>query len=359
LTRRVPNLNALKAFEAAARHESFTRAAEELCVTQGAVSQQVKALEADLGLKLFVREPRRLVITRAGRDYLIIVRDALDRIADGTERLLQRQNAGILTVSTSPNFASKWLVHRLGRFAERHPEIDLRISATLHHIDFAREDIDMAVRHSDGPAPGLAATRLWQEELFPVCSPALLRGDRPLLQPSDLAHHTLLHLDTRQDWSKWLDAAGVEGADLSRGPVLNQASMAIDAAVDGQGVALARTALAAWDLISGRLVRPFALSLPVPYAYWIVCPKATAQLPKITLFRDWLLAEAREDARRLGESAPPGHAALERARRIEQDEPDQRRRDHPQQPDPQRRQRAAGQVGRRRRVGRPPAPADI
>ncbi len=288
----------------AARHESFTRAAEELCVTQGAVSHQVKALEEELALALFKRAPQRLEITDAGRDYLVVVRDALDRIAFGTERLLQRQSAGVLTVSTSPNFAAKWLVHRLGRFAELHPTIDLRVSATLHHIDFAREDVDVAVRHGDGAWPGLDVTRLLTEELFPVCSPRLTRGRHALREPADLAHHTLLHLDERRDWTKWLDAAGVEDVDLSRGPVLNQASMVIDAAVDGQGVALARTGLAAHDLIAGRLVRPFALALPVSYAYWIVCPKATAQLPKIVTFRDWLLAEAAEDARRLGEIAP-------------------------------------------------------
>ncbi len=299
MVRRLPNLNGLKAFEAAARHESFTKAAEELSVTQGAVSHQVKALEAELGLKFFNREPKRLVITEAGRGYLEVVRDALDRIAVGTDRLLQRQNSGVLTVSTSPNFASKWLVHRLGRFAEAHPSIDLRVSAALHHVDFAREDIDMAVRHGDGSDLGLDITRLYTEELLPVCSPALLRGPHPLRQPADLAHHTLLHMDHRQDWSKWLDAAGVTNVDLSRGPVFNQASIGIDAAVDGQGVALARTGLAAHDLIMGRLVRPFDLALPVAYAYWIVCPKATANLPKIATFRDWLLAEAAEDIRRL------------------------------------------------------------
>jgi LysR family glycine cleavage system transcriptional activator len=145
--RRLPPLNALKAFEAAARHESFTRAAEELFVTQGAVSHQVKALEEELGVKLFNRERQRLVITEAGRQYLTTLRDAFDRIALGTERLLQRQTSGALTVSTSPDFAAKWLVNRLGRFAEEHPSIDLRVSATLHHVDFAREDVDLAVRH--------------------------------------------------------------------------------------------------------------------------------------------------------------------------------------------------------------------
>ncbi|MFM9883216.1 MAG: transcriptional regulator GcvA [Burkholderiales bacterium] len=297
MPRRLPPLNALKTFEAAARHASFTQAAEELCVTQGAVSHQVKALEAALGLKLFNREHQRLVITEAGRNYLEVVRDALDRIAAGTERLLQRQSAGVLTVSTSPNFASKWLVHRLARFAQAHPGIDLRISASLHHVDFAREDVDLAIRHSDGQANGLHVTRLCTEELVVVCSPKLLEGKGALRKPAELARHTLLHINDRKDWARWLEAAGAKNVDASRGPIFNQASMAIDAAVDAQGVALARSALAAWDLIGGRLVRPFELALPVPYAYWIVCPKATANLPKVVTFRDWLLAEAGEDVR--------------------------------------------------------------
>jgi LysR family glycine cleavage system transcriptional activator len=299
MPRRLPPLNALKAFEAAARHESFTKAAQELHVTQGAVSHQVKALETELGFRLFGRESQRLLITEAGRFYLEVVRDAFDRIASGTERLLERQNTGALTVTTSPNFASKWLVHRLGRFAEAHPDIDLRVSASLHHADFAREDIDLAIRHGDGYWPGLHVTRFCTEALFPVCSPALLRGDKALRNPADLKDHTLLHLDERNDWAKWLQAAEVADTELVHGPVFNQASMAIDAAIDGQGVALARTALAAWDLLAGRLVRPFALALEVPYAYWIVCPKANAELPKIASFRAWVLAEAAEDERRL------------------------------------------------------------
>src|ERR1051325_6808083 len=163
--RRLPPLNALKAFEAAARSENFTRAAEELNVTQGAVSHQVKALEDTLGVKLFYRERQRLIITDAGRDYLSVVRDALDRIALGTERLLQRQNSGVLTVSTSPDFAAKWLVNRLGRFSEKHPNIDLRVSASTQYVDFAREDVDVAVRHGEGDWPGLDAVRLSPEQL--------------------------------------------------------------------------------------------------------------------------------------------------------------------------------------------------
>jgi len=300
MLRRLPSLNALKAFEAAARHGSFTKAAEELFVTQGAVSHQVKALETELGLKLFNRERQRLIITEAGRTYLEVVRDAFDRVAAGTDRLLQLQKSGVLNVTTSPNFAAKWLVHRLGGFVEAHPDIDLRVSASLQHVDFARDDFDMAIRHGDGHWPGLDVTRLCAEELFPVCSPKFLRGRNALRSPEDLKRCTLLHVDDRRNWARWLEVAKVGSADADRGPLFNQASMAIDAAVDGQGVALARTALAAWDLRAGRLVRPFALALPAPYAYWIVCPKPTADLPKISTFRAWLLAEAAEDAKHLG-----------------------------------------------------------
>jgi LysR family transcriptional regulator, glycine cleavage system transcriptional activator len=296
---RLPPLNNLKAFEAAARHESFTRAAEELCVTQGAVSQQVKSLEEGLGIKLFNRERQRLVITEAGRDYLTVVRDALDRIAVGTERLLQRQNAGVLTVSTSPDFAAKWLVHRLGHFAEAHAGIDLRVSATLHHVDFAREEVDMAVRHGDGNWPGLDPVQLSAEYLFAICSPKLLSGRRKLDKPADILKFPLIHLDNRTDWTKWLRAVGLDEGDVRHGPVLNRASMVIDAAINGQGIALARTTLAAWDLINGRLIRPFPDSLPLSKTYWIISPKATSSLPKIVTFRNWLLAEASQDLRRL------------------------------------------------------------
>jgi LysR family transcriptional regulator, glycine cleavage system transcriptional activator len=299
MLRRLPALNALKSFEAAARHESFTRAAEELCVTQGAVSHQVKALEEELGVKLFNRERQRLVITEAGREYLAVVRDALDRIAVGTDRLVQRQTSGALTISTSPDFAAKWLVHRLGRFAEAHPDIDLRVSATMHHVDFAREEVDLAVRHGDGNWPGLHVERLCSEELFPVCSPKLVETPGQLHQPCDVLKFPLLHLDRREDWGRWLDAAGVACPDLSHGPIMNRASMLIDAAIDGQGIALARSALAAWDLINGRVVRPFATALPLHKGYWIVGPKATSMLPKVKRAREWLLAQAADDMARL------------------------------------------------------------
>src|SRR5215469_16609564 len=302
MVRRLPPLNALKAFEAVARSNSVTRAAEELSVTQGAVSQQVKTLEATLGVKLFNRERQRLKITPAGRDYLNVVREALDHIGAGTERLMQRQNAGVLTVSTSLDFAAKWLVHRLARFAAAHPGIDLRVSATMHTVDFAREDIDVAVRHGDGNWPGLEATRLCAEQIFAICSPKLLAGRNRLQWPADVLKWPLLRLvDQSKAWERWFALAGVVAPEQLPGPVLNRASILIDAAIDGQGIALARTTLAAWDVVSGRLVRPFDLSWRPADTYWIVCPKATAKVAKIAAFRQWLLAEAADDARRIGE----------------------------------------------------------
>ena len=299
MRRRLPSLNALKAFEATARHESFTKAAHELCVTQGAISQQVKALETELGIRLFRRERQRLMITDAGRSYLEVVRDAFDRIGMGTERLLERQKSGVLTITTSPDFAAKWLVHRLGRFSEAHPEIDLRVSASMQHVDFAREDFDLAIRHGVGQWPGLRATRLCTEELFPVCSPMLLKEHGALRSLQDIKRHRLLYTNSTEGWAQWLAHVGVDGIDFKRGTLFNQASMAIDAAVDGQGLALARTALASWDLACGRLIRPFPQALTAPFAYWIVCPKSAAELPKISAFRNWLLQEAEEDVRRM------------------------------------------------------------
>ncbi len=303
VARHLPPLNGLKAFEAAARSESFTRAAEELNVTQGAVSHQVKALEKTLGLKLFHRERQRLILTEAGRNYLVVIRDALDQIAVGTARLLQRQESGVLTVSTSPDFAAKWLINRLSRFTEKHPELDLRISASTHHVDFAREDVDIVIRHGDGNWPGLHAERLCSERLFPVCSPKLVAGHNRIRKAADLLKFPLLRLEDAKNWTRLLEAAGVK-TPVGPGPVLNRVSMLIDAAIDGQGIALARTALAAWDLINGRLVRPVDVSLRIANTYWIICPKAASNIPKTATFRNWVLAETAEDSRRLKALAP-------------------------------------------------------
>ncbi len=265
MPRRLPPLNALRAFEVAARSENFTRAAEELGVSQAAISQQVKSLEATLGLKLFARDGKRLAITDAGKQYLTVVRDALERIAVGTDRLLQKSPASILTISTSPDFGAKWLVHRLGRFAVAHPKIDLRVSTTNKKVDLIAEHVDLAIRHGDGHWPGLDAVALCQERLVAVCSPKFLSGNR-ITRASDLLGLPLLRLDGWSTWSRWFEAAG-NSAPPRRGPVLNQASMLIDAAVEGQGVALARTTLAAWDLLHGRLVVPIDVALPLENTY--------------------------------------------------------------------------------------------
>lgn len=300
MPRRLPSLNAVKAFEAAARSKSFTRAAEELFVTPGAVSQQVKTLEAELGLKLFHRERQRLVITAAGREYLAVVREALDQIALGTERLMRLQHAGVLTVSVSPDFAAKWLVNRLGRFAESHPEIDLRVAAGDQRVDFAREDVNLAVRHGDGQWPELDAVCLCSDRLFPVCSPKLLDGRNRVASAADLLRFPLLRLDDWTNWGRWFEAAGVATPPIP-GPVLNRASILIDAAIDGQGITLARTSLVAWDLVHGRLLRPVDVSLTLANTYWIVCPKAQSGTPKIAAFRSWMLEEAAADSRELAQ----------------------------------------------------------
>ncbi len=304
MPRRLPSLNALRAFEAAARRLSLTKAAHELSVTPGALSHQIKALETRLGAKLFQRTARGLAFTDLGRDYLPVVRDAFDRLAAGTDMLFGPAQAATLTVSVSPNFAQKWLVPRLGRFAAAHPAIDLRIAASTEHVDFAASDVDLAVRHGDGNWPGLAVAKLADEHVIPVASPRLAAGKPALKRPRDLRAHTLLHAPGPVDWRAWTDAAGladpaVADIDVRRGPRFNQASMAIEAAVDGVGVALARTALASLDLAAGRLVQPFGPALAAPFAYYVVCLAPYANRPKIRTFRDWALAEAAEDAKKL------------------------------------------------------------
>ena len=299
--RDLPSTMALLAFETAGRTLSFTAAARELNLTQGAISHQVKNLEEQLGVKLFHRDRQRLRLTDSGAAYLPYVRDATAQLRAGAEHLSAQADTGILTVSVSPNFAAKWLVHRLGDFIAGHPEIDLRISASMDHIDFASNDVDMAVRHGTGDWPHLHVVPLAQEEIFPVCSPELLRAGPPLEAPSDLAAHVLLHDLSRNDWPLWFAAANVEPIDVSRGPQFDQTSMVIDAAVEGQGVALARRVLAARDLVAGRLVRLFDVTLPAPYGYFIVCPKESADLPKVAKFRAWLAAEAEADVESLAQ----------------------------------------------------------
>lgn len=292
MARRLPPLNALRAFEAAARHLSFTRAAAELHVTQAAISHQVKALEVHLGRPLFRRLNRALLLTEDAQMYGGGLREAFDMIDAATTRLQAGDSRGVLTVSVLPSFAAKWLVPRLGRFRAAHPGIDVRLAPSTELVDFARDDVDIGIRAGAGHYPGLRTVRLLAEDMFPVCAPALIDGEPPLHEPADLRRHTLLHDDGYAAWGLWLRAAGASAVEAEQGPIFLDASMALLAAAAGQGVALARGELAAGDLADGRLVRPFALSLPAEFAYYVVCPEGYAERPKVRAFREWLLAEA-------------------------------------------------------------------
>jgi LysR family glycine cleavage system transcriptional activator len=292
VSHRLPPLAALRAFEAAARHLSFTRAAQELHVTQTAISHQIRALEERLGVKLFRRLPRGLVLTEEAQRYLPPLREAFERIDAATKDLLAGRTGGALTASVLPSFAAKWLVPRLGRFRAANSDIDLRISTSQRLVDFAREDVDVGIRMGRGHYPGLRVDRLFGETLMPVCSPALLGGEHPLRTPEDLRHHVLLHDDDYTSWQLWLELAGVQGVDPRRGPMFTDSGMVVQAAAEGQGVALGRLALAAWDIAAGRLVRPFDIGMPHDLAYYLVCPEASAERPRIAAVRKWLLAEA-------------------------------------------------------------------
>lgn len=294
MSRRLPPLNAVRAFEAAARHLSFTRAAEELNVTQAAVSHQVKALEERLGVTLFRRLNRGLILTDAGTLYLRELESILDRLEQATERLRASEAAALLTVSTGTSFASKWLVPRLQRFRERCPDLDVRIDANDALTDFRRDNVDLAIRYGRGIYPGLRSVKLMQDIVFPVCSPRLLEGPQPLREPEDLKYHTLLHdQGVVEDWPSWLRTAGVTGVDASRGPSFSLSAMLVEAAIAGQGVALTRRSMVAHDLREGRLVQPFSsVTLRSEFSYWVVCPEATADKPKIAEFRTWLVEEA-------------------------------------------------------------------
>ena len=293
MARRLPPLKTLPDFEAAARHLSFTKAAAELNVTHGAVSRQVKSLEDYLGLPLFRRLNRALRLTDEGQAYARSVRELLDSLAETTRRLRTPKEASGLTVSTTYSFTSGWLVPRLGRFRALHPDIDVRLQANDHVIDFSRDNVDLSIRFGRGHYPGLTAERLMDDDFAPVSSPALLKGKHPLRKPADLRHHVLIHDEgTEVDWRMWLAAAGVEGVDASRGPVFSHSAIAIQAAVRGEGVALGRMALVEEEIAAGQLVRLFDLRLKAEMAYYIVCPPSALERPKVRAFRDWLLAEA-------------------------------------------------------------------
>ncbi|BAI72200.1 transcriptional regulator [Azospirillum sp. B510] len=292
MSRRLPPLNALRAFEAAARHLSFTKAADELHVTQAAISHQIKALEEWLGLPLFRRMNRALALTEAGQSYLPPVREAMDTLSQATDRLIRADSSGTLTISTMPSFASKWLVPRLMRFQKRHPEMDVRVHSTSQMVDFARHDVDLAIRFGSGLWPDLRVERLLTEDIFPVGHPSLLSGNRPLVNPEDLRHHTLLHDDYNISWAVWCRAAGIEGVDTERGLRFDDSSFTLQAAINGHGIALARGVLVADDIAAGRLVRLFEVRLPGSLAYYVVAPHHYYSRPKVKAFHDWLFEEA-------------------------------------------------------------------
>lgn len=299
---RLPPLASLRAFEAAARHLSFAKAAEELLVTPGAVSQQVKLLEDWLGLALFRRLPRGVLLTDAGQLYGNELREIFARLVGAGERVRRQAETPILTVSMTASLAMRWLIPRLATFRARHPEIEVRVEVSTALTDFARENVDVAIRHSAGPSwPGLHAELLFPLVVFPVCSPALLAAGPPLREAADLAGHVLLHEDIHVDahgrvhdvsWCDWLIAAGATQVDATRGPRFTQTLMSLQAALTGQGIALASRVLMLDDLDAGRLVRPLPQEVRSESSYWFVCPEGSETRPRTAAFRAWLQEEA-------------------------------------------------------------------
>src|SRR5438094_8626226 len=295
----LPPLSALRAFEAAARLMSFSKAADELNVTPAAISHQIHALEQDLGVRLFNRLNRSVELTASARVLLPGLSDAFAGIQTAVRRLRAHNDTGTLTVTASPSLAAKWLVLRLHQFHELHPEIDVRMSATDEIVDLTRGDFDVGIRYGTGRYPGLDVELLLQNEVFPACSPRLIEAGPPLRTPEDLRHHALIHIDQATDryplvptWAMWLKAAGVGGVAPSAGLTFSMGYMAMDAAIAGHGVVLAYSAIAAADIAAGRLVRLFSLSLPDLFAYYIVTAPGALERAKVKAFRDWLRQEA-------------------------------------------------------------------
>ncbi len=294
----LPPLNALRAFEAAARHNSFTQAADELNVTPAAISHQIHALEQDLGVKLFHRYNRAIELTASARILLPGLTEAFAGIQSSVRRLRAHNDTGTLTVTASPSFTAKWLVLRLHRFQELHAEIDVRISANDDVVDLSNGDFDIAIRYGAGHYPGLDVELLFTNEVFPACSPQLLAAGPPLRQPEDLTHHALIHDQAVErdplvpTWPMWLRAAGVKDVPTNSGLSFNNMHLALDAAIAGHGVVLAYSQIAAADIAAGRLVRLFSLSLPDQFSYYIVTAPGALERPKVRAFRNWLRREA-------------------------------------------------------------------
>ncbi len=294
----LPPLSALRAFEAVARHLSFSKAADELNVTPAAISHQIHALEQDLGIKLFHRLSRSIALTPSARILLPGLSEAFAGIQSAVGRLRAHNDTGTLTVTASPSFAAKWLVLRLHRFQEICAEVDVRISATDDVVDLSKGDFDIAIRYGTGHYPGLEVELLFTNEVFPACSPQLLAAGPPLRSPDDLRRHALIHDQAIErdplvpTWPMWLKAAGVKDVPAATGLSFNNMHLALDAAIAGHGVVLAYSTIAAADIAAGRLVRLFSLSLPDQFAYYIVTAPGALERPKVRTFRDWLRREA-------------------------------------------------------------------
>jgi len=295
---RLPPLNSLRAFEATGRLLSISRAADELSVTPGAVSQQIRTLEDYLQIKLFKRLNRAIVLTDAGQVFLPLVSSGFDQLVQALQVLERHSCDGPLTITSAPSFISKWLVPRLDKFKTLHPEIDVRIDASQRLVDFVREDIDVGVRFGTGEFPELDSVFLFSFDLIPVCSPALLEKGGGLKQVSDLKNYTLLHSNYDDldpgwpDWSMWLAVVEARDVDASHGIYFNQSDLLIQAALDGQGVALVGSVMAESEIAAGRLIQPFQARLPVKLNYHLVTSPQKANIAKIAAFREWVLAES-------------------------------------------------------------------
>lgn len=302
MPRRLPPLSSLRAFEVVARHETFRAAAEELHVTAAAVIQQVKALESFVGRKLLRRHSRGYSLTPDGVAGLEALRSGFDQLSAAVAAMTSGGHR-VLTVSAVPSLSAEWLVPRLHRFREQHPDIDVLLHPSVELVDLEHSRVDLGVRYGSGSYPGLLAERLFDDEIFPVYSPRMLNGRRPLKSPSDLGAHPLIHTEWTPEaghwpgWSDWLRAAGVTGVNVNKGLRFSDGALVIQAALSGQGVALGSRALALDHLAAGRLIRPFELSLATDFAYYIVCSKARAEEPDVTAFRQWVISEARGEPR--------------------------------------------------------------
>ena len=298
MPRRLPPLSALRPFEAAARLESFSRAADELHLTHGAVSRQVRALEEHVGAELFARHGKRVSLTPAGRAFAERVRAVLDDLALAVEMARPARREGRLSVSVLPSFASRWLMPRLIRFMEAHPKIEVNVNASVGLADFARDEVDLAIRFGPGPWPGVACEKFLEDEYFPVCSPRMNGGKLPRT-PRDLGGVRIM-MEDRDYWSRWFEAAGVTLERPIMGPNFNDSTYSLQAAARGEGVALARRSIIGEDLERGTLVRLFDVAVKCREAYWFVCPRELANAERIVAFKEWIKSELAADEKRRG-----------------------------------------------------------